>query len=334
MKSSEGPLVTIVVPAYNAERFIGATLESAVRQTHRALEIIVVDDGSTDRTTDVVLSKAASDRRIRLINQTNSGVAAARNRGLAEARGAFFAPLDADDLWHSRKIELQLAAFHRSGADVALAYSWSCIIDENDRIIGRTGHGYAEGSVLPELVAHNFVGNASVPMIRTDSAREIGGYEEGLFRSDAQGCEDLQFHFAIAERWAFALVPQILVGYRQAISSMSMNIERMNRSRALVLKDLAKRHPEISDSAFRLYEQRSTLATAAKLIRAGRRPDAYRLIGAATRRDPLLPFRRYARPYLRRMLRAGLDGWAIGSASYGMRFSDEAVAKEFLPETS
>jgi glycosyltransferase involved in cell wall biosynthesis len=333
--TSEETLVTVVIPAYNAERFIGTTMDSALRQSHRDIEVIVVEDGSTDRTAAIVESKAASDGRIRLLHQSNSGVAAARNRGLAAARGAFFAPLDADDLWHSRKIELQLTALRKGRTDVALAYCWSCIIDENDRIIGKTGRGYAEGHVLHELVAHNFIGNASVPLIRTEMARRVGGYQEELFHANAQGCEDLHFHFAIAERWALALVPQTLVGYRQAISSMSMDVERMKRSRTLVLKQIADRHPEIHKSLFRLYEQRSTLAAAAKFIRSGRLPDGYRLIAAAARRDPALPFRRYARPYLRRMLRAGLSGWAIGSnlpQPYQQIFSDEAVAREWQTE--
>lgn len=101
-------LVSVVVPAYNAERTIGATLESALHQTHRETEIIVVDDGSTDGTAGVV---AAFGERIRYLRQPNAGAAAARNTGIAAARGEFVALLDADDLWLPQKLEQQLAYF-------------------------------------------------------------------------------------------------------------------------------------------------------------------------------------------------------------------------------
>lgn len=95
MTSSEYNLVTVVIPAYNAERFIGAALDSALWQSHRDIEVIVIDDGPTDRPAAIVESEATSNGRTLLIHQFGSGTAAARNRGAA--RGAFFAPLDADD---------------------------------------------------------------------------------------------------------------------------------------------------------------------------------------------------------------------------------------------
>src|SRR5579863_7666011 len=92
-------LVTVVIPAYNAAHTIDETLRSARYQTHRNLEILVVDDGSKDATPEVVARHAVIDARIRLIVQENAGVAAARNRGIAEAKSDLIAPLDADDLW-------------------------------------------------------------------------------------------------------------------------------------------------------------------------------------------------------------------------------------------
>ena len=306
------PLVSIVIPAYNCERWIGPTLDSASNQTHRRLEIVVVDDGSTDGTADIVRAKAARDNRIRLIAQKSSGVAAARNRGLVEGRGSYFAPLDADDLWHPRKIELQVATFQRAGQDAALVYAWSSIIDEDGRIIGHAAQRRVEGKVLAELVAHNFISNASVPLIRIAAARAVGGYDEGLYRMNAQGCEDIKFHFAIAERWAIAMVSEILVGYRRTNDSMSMNVQRMHRSRALVLSDLRQRHPKIPAAAFRMSDQRFALWAATRCIQAGRNSEGYRLIAMAMHRDPLLPVRRYARPYVGQVLRSWENRLGLG----------------------
>ena len=315
----------MVVPAYNADRYIGATLDSVSRQTHSRLEIIVVDDGSSDFTSRIVRSKAELDGRIRLIRQSNAGVAAARNRGLMEAQGAFFAPLDADDLWRPRKIEQQLAVLRRSSADTALVYTWVSIIDDDGRIIGRGTQRRAVGWVLQDLLAHNFIGNASVPLIRMEAARSAGGYDERLFALGAQGCEDMKFHLAIAERWKFDLVPEMLVGYRESHTSMSLDWRRMSRSRAVVLADIAERHPEIARSAFHLYRQRSRLSMAVRHIRAGRTSESWRLIAQALTSEPLLPFRPIAKPYMRAMVR----GWA---ARFGVRLASdsEEIGKFFL----
>src|SRR5882672_6621288 len=100
--------VGVVVPMFNAELTIGVTLTSICRQTYQFLDIVVVDDGSTDRSASIVASYAQIDRRIRLLRQSNAGVAHARNSGAASTDAAFLAFVDADDLWAPPKIQLQL----------------------------------------------------------------------------------------------------------------------------------------------------------------------------------------------------------------------------------
>lgn len=103
------PLFSVLVPAYNIESLIRQTLESALAQTIQDLEIVVVDDGSSDKTTEVVHS--FTDPRIRLIHQANAGVSAARNRAIAEARGKYVAFLDGDDVWLPFHLETALRFF-------------------------------------------------------------------------------------------------------------------------------------------------------------------------------------------------------------------------------
>src|SRR5438067_5755150 len=103
--------VSVIVPAWNAEETLLETLESAAAQTHRNLEILIVDDGSTDRTGDIAAGFCASEPRALLLRQDHRGLAAARNRAIDEAKGDYIAPLDADDLWHAQKIERQLQTF-------------------------------------------------------------------------------------------------------------------------------------------------------------------------------------------------------------------------------
>jgi glycosyltransferase involved in cell wall biosynthesis len=102
------PLISGIVPAFNGERYLRETLDSMLAQTHRPLEIIVVDDGSTDGTPDVA---ASYGDKVRYLRQDNAGPATARNRGLNAARGEFVAFLDADDLWHPEKSARQMAHF-------------------------------------------------------------------------------------------------------------------------------------------------------------------------------------------------------------------------------
>src|SRR5215211_6980478 len=102
------PVVSVVIPAYNARTTLAATLDSARSQSFRDLEIIVVDDGSTDETLSVAKAAAASDARIIVLTRPNGGVAASRNLGIHSARGEYIAPLDADDIWHPTKIEKQV----------------------------------------------------------------------------------------------------------------------------------------------------------------------------------------------------------------------------------
>jgi glycosyltransferase involved in cell wall biosynthesis len=110
-------LISCIVPVYNSERYLGETLDSILAQTYRPLEIIVVDDGSTDGTAAVA---AGYGHRVRYVRQANAGEAAARNRGLNVAEGEFVAFDDADDLWHPEKLERQVARLeHRPEIDLS-----------------------------------------------------------------------------------------------------------------------------------------------------------------------------------------------------------------------
>lgn len=242
MVGASDPLVSVVVPAYNAARFIERTLRSACGQTHRTLEVVVVDDGSSDDTAAVVEAFAGRDPRVRLLRQANGGVSRARNAGLAECRGAYFAPLDADDLWHPTKIEKQLRCFADAPASTGVAYCYQAIVDEDDGVLRPRPVVHAPtGHVYPQLTIANIVGNASAPLVRRSTLDEAGGYDE-TFRD---GCEDLDFYLRLAECGDYALVPEFLVGYRRSRDSMSMNIPKMERAVAQLTRKMLDRHPDL-----------------------------------------------------------------------------------------
>lgn len=223
----ESPLVSVVIPAFNAERFIKRALASALGQTAGDLEAIVVDDGSRDRTAEIVRAAASSDARVLLVTQENGGVSRARNRGCSVARGRYIAPLDHDDLWHPTKLEKQLACFAGSPPETGVVYCHYAVVDAADRVVPpRRIYHAPTGYVYPQLVVGNIVGNASSPLIRREALEAVGGYDES-FRF---GCEDLDLYLRLAERSDYALVPEFLVGYRRSSGSMSMNIPKMERA--------------------------------------------------------------------------------------------------------
>lgn len=123
-------LISVVIPAYNSERYISDTIKSVIAQTHKNWELFVVDDGSTDRTREIVKALADTDTRITLVcNDKNLGVSKTRNRGFEMACGSYVALLDSDDVWHSDKLEKQLEVANQTGCDII--YCSYAIIDEN-----------------------------------------------------------------------------------------------------------------------------------------------------------------------------------------------------------
>lgn len=240
-------LVSVIIPAYNAQRFLPMTLWSARAQTYPNIEIIVVDDGSTDATPEIAEAAARVDKRVRVIHQRNAGVAAARNRGIAEARGDYVAPLDADDIWHPRNIALQVEALSAAGPGAALSYAWFVSIDQYGRFLGfcRSNRLCLSRELVFGLMAGNFIGNGSSTVMRRSRVEAVGGYDPSLRTRGAEGCEDYALHLALAERWNFMVVPQHLTAYRRHAAAMSRDSGRMARSAAIVLAELRRRRADL-----------------------------------------------------------------------------------------
>lgn len=132
MMDTNGILVSVIIPAYNAAAYIEATIRSVMAQTHTNWEMLVIDDGSTDATATIVERLAAEDGRIQwLSNLQNCGVAMTRNRGLNLCKGAYVAFLDSDDLWHPDKLALQVHKAQQEQA--ALVYTSYAIVDAADQ---------------------------------------------------------------------------------------------------------------------------------------------------------------------------------------------------------
>ena len=239
-------LVSVIIPTYNAARFIERTLASVLAQTHTPIEVLVVDDGSTDLTTAMVGAVATRDARVKLFRRSHEGVAAARNYALTQARGQLIAPLDADDLWHPDKLARQVAVMRQANPRVGVVYCWCVGIDEDDAVtVPDLCESVAVGRVLAEMIECNLPGNASTPLIRRADLEAVGGYDASLRAAGAQGTEDWKLYIALARICEFSLVRRHLVGYRRTTESMSSNIAVMERSIELLRSWFVAEWPEL-----------------------------------------------------------------------------------------
>lgn len=301
---SSETLVSVVVPAHNAAPFIGSTLESILRQSHESLEVIVIDDGSTDDTGEIARGYAAKDPRVKVLRQDKLGVAAARNRGIELSSGRFIAPVDADDIWHPTAIRKMLERFEQSESNPGVVYAWSLDIDESNCLIGDVHVATCIGDVHPVLVFHNFIGNASSTMIEASRLEQCGGYRTE-FRI---GCEDLDLYLRLAEICDYDVVPEFLVAYRRYSGSMSGDTMKLNRSHTQVIETLRREHPSLPAVLFRLSKINFYVYLARRSIDANSEHNTFYWVREALRTDALLTLLRvdFLYPIFRRF-------WFLGS---------------------
>lgn len=304
--------VSVIIPAYNAAATIERTISSVLNQTYADLEILVVDDGSTDGTASLVRRIAGSDRRIILLQKPNGGLVSARNHGISHASGEFIAPIDADDLWHPQKIEKQVTQMRASGEHVGLIYTWARGIDEEDRVLFDVAPWRFRGSVYAALVIRNFVGSGA-PLVRRRCANEVGGYDATLAPRGATCFEDLKFNLDIAERHHFDLVPEFLWGYRFRAGSMSTDTEAMIRSYELIVGEAHARHPELPSQLFRWARGHQHREFGLAYLSGGQIMRGMRLLLMALGEDPLATMRVGGQRLLSRLRRS--VGWAASTTA-------------------
>ncbi len=244
-------LVSVVVPAFNVAADIRQTLNSVLAQTYQAIEVIVVDDGSSDATAAIVEEFVTRDARIQLIRQNNAGVGAARNAAIGKARGKYIATLDADDLWFPEKLEKQVACMEQCGNETGLVYCWSKLISEDGRLVDKSHSSTLDGRLRHAMVLQNLLGNASVPLFRAVALEKVGLYLTRVEQEGAQGCEDWDLYLRVAEIFSIRVVPEYLVAYRQNSSGMSRNAEGMTASFAVIMSRVRQRNDDLPAATFR-----------------------------------------------------------------------------------
>lgn len=205
--SARSPLVSVIIPAYNAAGYLEDTVDSVLRQTYPRVQAVIVDDGSTDETPAVAARLAAQDPRVQVVRQDNRGLPGARNTGIRHAAGEYLVFLDADDLLAPDKVERQLG-YLLAHPETDLVYSDYLMVSETlfplsyERTFKRLPlrEAYRYTNVFPVMAA----------LLRASLARRVGGFDASL-----HACEDWDFWLRCERAGRFAYLPGQVCSYRQ-----------------------------------------------------------------------------------------------------------------------
>lgn len=236
--------VSVIIPTFNCASFIGEAVESVLGQSYKDFEIIVVDDGSTDKTADVLMRY---DGNIRYLFQENAGVSAARNRGLRVASGEFVAYLDADDVWYEDKLEQQIALLDRH-PEWGLVHSDVTVINERNEVLHarfnfETQRPIPDGHCTEDLLRRCHVQTPTV-IERHKCIDVVGGFDEQL-----PVTQDYMHWILVSMKgWALGYINEPLAKYRWRAGSLMSSKRRVLEDLARMFGDLLPRRIESTEA--------------------------------------------------------------------------------------
>lgn len=286
------PKFSIVIPAYNAERWLEEAIDSVFAQSEQDWELIVIDDGSTDRT--AAIATQYSEARLRLVSQPNSGQSAAQNCGLRESRGEFLLLLDSDDRLRPYALQyLHSALVHRP--QCCLAYATGSYISEDG--ISLSGDMRVRlsrkpsGEVLGHILKRNFVSYTGAVLIRLKAIRQVGG-----LRTDLVMAQDWELWCRLAAVGEFAFAGhRVVLEYRMHQTSVARTKGAVADSQRGAIEavfqnpEIRRRFPAQSLRRFeRLRGAQASLFAAIELLRSGQQAEARAALRKALGADPFL----------------------------------------------
>lgn len=219
------PRVSVLFPAYNAERYLREALGSILAQTFNDLECIVVDDGSADRTPEILQAFAQRDDRLRIISRPNTGIVGALNDGLTECRGEYVARMDADDIAYPERLTRQVAYLQKNPGCVGVG-AWVKYIDPDGEAIWTWKMSGNPGEIEKGLLEGHVGGLVHPAMLmRRRAMLAVGGY-----RQDCIYVEDYDLFLRMLNQGYFSVVQQCLLGYRQHLASINATRDRERRT--------------------------------------------------------------------------------------------------------
>ena len=324
--SSHLPRVSVIVPLYQTERYIAEALQSVLAQTFDDFEVLVVDDGSSDRGPQI--ARETGDSRVRIISQINRGLAGARNTGIRHARGTFIALLDADDRWHPDKLARHVALLD-ARPSVGLSYSASRLIGDNGEDLGLTQWPSRPSTTAADVLCRNPVGNGSAPVLRRAAFDSIAFWDGRLericwFDESYRQSEDIECwtRLAATSLWQLALVPFALTDYRVNTAGLSANTARQLATWRRFRTKVVSYAPALADAHGNLAEAYQLRYLARRAVKSGDARTALQLMRDALQLAPSMfveePVRTtvtLAAAAARAAMPAGLGQWMVALAT-------------------
>ena len=232
--------VSVIIPVYGVEKYIASTVQSVLEQTYKNFELLIIDDGSPDRSIEIC--QQFTDSRIKIISQENRGVAAARNTGIHYAEGEYIALLDGDDIWLPQKLEKHVEHLENS-PEIGVSFSRSAFINEAGEPLGIYQMSKLEEITPLDLLCRTPVGNGSVAVIRREVFEAIKFQNKFYFDEDRQlhPSEDVEcwLRIAIQTDWRIKGIPEALTLYRVNSGGFSAQIFKKLSSWEKMLEKLS-----------------------------------------------------------------------------------------------
>ena len=286
----DAPLISVIIPTFNRASFISEAIDSVLQQSYQKIELLVVDDGSTDNTAEI-MSRYTADPRVRFFQQPNQGQSVARNLALQYAKGEFICCLDSDNRWLPGKLEKSLAVF-KQHPEVDIVYGDIVTIDENGDEITRQNMPRYSGRITKYLFRDNCV-SINTSMVRRKCFDEMGGMEVGRRRAD-----DYELWLRFSTRYQYFYLPEYLAEYRVMKDQISTDKNGRFQSNEEILRNFQKAFPtaltpdEFKEGWCRFYTRKGRY-----LASVGRLKDAFREYRRALRHKPTdkAPWRALAR---------------------------------------
>lgn len=252
-------MIDVIIPAYNAAPYIEQSLASLIQQDDLISSVIVINDGSSDQTADLVAQFAISHPalNLKLITQVNAGLSAARNTGIRHSHASYIAFLDADDLWRPSKLIKQLEVFQRSLIpNLGVVYSAYELIDKDAQLLSSKDQLVIKpsmrGDVYQRLLRGNFIsGSGSSVLIKRAALDAVGYFDESL-----RACEDWDLWLRLARYYQFDFVAQPLVLIRVHANNMQKDILRMLSAELMMLNKFTQQN---ESNSFLLWKLRTFL---------------------------------------------------------------------------
>jgi len=282
-------LISVIIPTHNRAAYLKEAIGGVLSQTIKGFEIIVVDDGSTDNTKEVV---ASYKDKVRYIFQKNSERAVARNNGILQAKGDYIAFLDSDDIWLPEHLQACLRAFHNAPKGTGLAFSGSYLMDKKGKIISKIGLSPANGDVLKKIVSRFSSGgcNSSSCLVKKDIFDKAGYFNEDKDLSISG--EDWEMWARLAAHTKFVSTNSYTVKIRFHQEASRRQVDRMAFSMAKAL-DTVYANPEISAKIMEVRRQAYSSLNAVIAINyyaSGDMKNARRYLRKSLQHNPLSLF--------------------------------------------